>query len=83
MSTIFFTPSPLFLVDYGAAVTAVQKTACRAAAAFAADTAATATTAAAAASAMLLLLLLLCCCLAAAVFPPFSLHLPFQLLPVR
>ena len=50
--------SPLLLVDHGAAATAVQKNACRAAAAYAAF-AATATTAAAAASAVLLLLLLL------------------------
>ena len=61
--------SPLLQVDHGAAATAVQKMACRAASAYAAF-AATATTAAAAASAVLLLLLLLllcCCCLAAAV----------------
>ena len=56
VSTIFFTPSPLLLVDYGAAATAVQKKACRAAAAYAAFAAAT--TAAADASAVLLL----CCC---------------------
>ena len=50
MSTIFFASSPLLLVDYGAAATAVQKMACRAAAAYTAF-ASTATTAAAAASA--------------------------------
>ena len=55
MSTIFFTPSPLLLVDYGAAAAAVQKKACRAVAAYAAFAAATATTAADAASAVLLL----------------------------
>ena len=49
-------------MDYGAAATAVQKTACRAAAAYAAFDAAIATTAAAAASAVLLLS---CCCAAA------------------
>ena len=43
-----------YFVDYGAAATAVQKKACRAAAAYAAVDAATATTAAAAASAVLL-----------------------------
>ena len=66
MSTIFLTSSPLLLVDYDAAATAVQKTACRAAAAYAAFDAAIATTAAAAASAVLLLS---CCCAAAAVTP--------------
>ena len=44
-----------YVVDYGAAATAVQKTACRAAAAYAAFDAAIATTAAAAASAVVLL----------------------------
>ena len=53
MSTIFFTSSPLHLVDYGAVATAVQKKACRAAAAYADFDAATAATAAAAASAVL------------------------------
>ena len=51
--------SPLFLVDLGAAATAVQKKACRATAAYAAFAA---TTAAGAASAVLLLLLCCCCC---------------------
>ena len=49
--------SPLLLVDHGAAATAVQKMACRAAAAYAAF-ATTAITAAAAASVALLLMLL-------------------------
>ena len=62
MSTIFFTSSPLLLVDYGAAATAVQKKACRAAAVYAAFDAAAATTVAAAAFAVLLLS---CCCVAA------------------
>ena len=53
--------SPLLLVDHGAAATAVQKKACRAAAVYPAF-AATITTGAAAASAVLLLLLLCCCC---------------------
>ena len=54
--------SPLLLVDHGAAATAVQNRACRAAAAYA-TFAATVTTAAAAASAVLPLL----CCAAAVV----------------
>ena len=60
--------SPLLLVDHGAAATAVQTKACRAAAAYAAF-AATATTAAAAASpaAAAAVLLLSCCCAAAVV----------------
>ena len=47
----FHMASPLLLVDHGAAATAVQKNACRAAAAYSAF-ATTATTAAAAASAV-------------------------------
>ena len=62
INTIFFTSSPLHLVDYGAAATAVQKKACRAAATYAAFDAGTGTAAAAAASAVLPLS---CCCAAA------------------
>ena len=51
-----------YFVDYGAAATAVQKKACRAAAVYAAFDAAAATTVAAAAFAVLLLS---CCCVAA------------------
>ena len=54
------------LVDHGAAATAVQKNACRVAAAYAAF-AATATTAAGAASAAAAAAVLLSCCCAAAV----------------
>ena len=64
----FYMASPLLLVDHGAAATAVQTKAWRAAAAYAAF-AATATTAAAAASAAAAaaVLLLSCCCAAAVV----------------
>ena len=66
-SPYFYMASPLLLVDHGAAATAVQTKAWRAAAAYAAF-AATATTAAAAASAAAAaaaVLLLSCCCAAA------------------
>ena len=62
----FYMASPLLLVDHGATATAVQKKACRAAAAYAVF-ASTATTAAAAASAAAAVLLLSCCCAGAVV----------------